>query len=170
MVLKIGALVFLVSAVLVALSAILPEESQNKVKAIFLSDEQKVLFAECEQVRKQLKEQGLPSQFSSVDYRVRDQRLEKDPILKDLVKCFPSSPKSNLKLEVELFSSDYQNESSADLQVQISAFDVKSKNKVAELGFRMDHEPYVTESSQEEDPPKEEAKAPAPKEEAKKTN
>src|SRR6185437_8844060 len=71
-----------------------------------------------------------------------------DPILNDLRKCFrtvaPSrGPQQSFhRLEIELFSSDFGTESSADLQAQISAFDTKTGNKVAEAGFRMDHQPY----------------------------
>ena len=142
MILRFGALALLIAAILIGTSALLPEESQKKFKTLFLSPEQKVLFSECQAARQKLKEQQVPLQFSAIEFKVRDLRLEQDPILTDIKKCFSISDKSPVQLEIEVFSSDWNQQASNDLQVQMSAFENKTKNKIAEYGFRMDHEPY----------------------------
>lgn len=142
MIARLGALLVIVTAVVIATFELLPRESKMKVQTILMSSEQKTLFSECEIMRSQLRDQGLASQFKNVELQIRDERLKKDPIIKDIRKCFVLSEGSPLRAEVELFSSDFGNEASADLQVQVSVFDLKSNNKISELGFRMDHEPY----------------------------
>ena len=145
MIVRISAIILVATAFFIALGVLVPEESQKKIKTFFLSPEQKVLFSECEAARQKLKEQQVPLKFSSIEFKVRDKRLEEDPILNDLKKCFATSEKSPVQLEIELFSSDWNQQSSNDLQVQMSIFDTKTKNKIAEYGFRMDHEPFVTQ-------------------------
>jgi hypothetical protein len=134
----IGLILICVSA-FVAASLFMPEVSQQKIKAIFLTDTQKALFAECERARTVLREQKLPTAFAQVQFLVRDKRLEEDPIMQDLKKCFAVNEKSPVALEAEVFSSDFGNWASDDLQVQISVFDVKSKNKLSEVGFKLNH-------------------------------
>lgn len=147
MAIRIVGISLVVVAIYLVCEIFVPEESHKKIESFFLTSEQKVLFAECETARKTLKEQGVPGRFAEVDFMVRDERLKNDPILKDLQKCFPVTAKSAppFRLEIEIFSSDFGKESSADLQVQVSAFELKSGNKVAEVGFRMDHEPAKEE-------------------------
>jgi len=132
-------LILICVAAFVAVSLYLPETSQKKIKALFLSDSQKSLFAECEKARQELRKQELPTVFAKVEYLVRDKRFEEDPILQDLRKCFVVNEKSPVGLEAEVFSSDFGNWASDDLQVQLSVFDMKSNNKLAEIGFKLDH-------------------------------
>lgn len=151
---RLFALLLIGIAALIGIETFLPEESHKKITWILLSAEQKAIFAKCEDARNSLRQQGLPNRYVSVDFMVRDDRLKTDPILKDLQKCFPTSPKSSasFRLEVEVFSSDFGQESSADLQVQVSAFEVKSGNKVAEVGFRLDHEPLPSKEGSSRGP------------------
>ena len=142
MILRFGSMLLIMVAILIMVGAVLPDDSQLKIQSLFLNDEQKALFKECEKVRQKLRSQGVSSQFQVVVFKVRDQRLQTDPIINDLKKCFPIKPKSENELEVEVFSSDYEHEISSDLQVQLSVINLKSHNKVTELAFRVDHVPY----------------------------
>ncbi len=168
----IGLILICISA-FVAMSLFMPEVSQQELKAIFLSDTQKALFAECKKARTVLREQKLPTVFAQVQFSVREKRLEKDPILQDLKKCFAVNEKSSVSLEVEVFSSDFGNWASDDLQVQISVFDVKSKNKLSEVGFKLNHKnPSENERAPEnlqanQAPPAQEPKAAPQKQDGK---
>ena len=144
MILRLGALLLIVIAGSIALDALLPSASGHKFKMMFLCEEQKSLYGGCESARQSLIKQGVSPTYSKVEFRVRDERLQKEKALQDLEKCFTISENAADSLEVEVFSSDYENEISPDLQIQISAFDNQSRNKIAEAGFRMDLVPAKT--------------------------
>ena len=136
---KIIGLILIFVSVFIALNQFLPEDSKTNFKVFFLSEAQKQLFRECERFRKSMIEQKLPIVFGKVDFLVREERLKNDPLLSDLQKCFAPNSNSPIGLEIEIFSSDFGNWSSDDVQVQISVLDLKSSNKISEFGFRLDH-------------------------------
>lgn len=92
----------------------------------------------CSNLSNQLKSQNYSfTNFKKITLYIREQRLKKNPIAMDLPKCLSTSKLSKYEAELEIFSSDYGTKAESDLNIQISIFESKSKNKVAEFGTKL---------------------------------
>jgi len=140
MLLRTGALILIIISVWIAYqNADVITQYKNQKKA-HLTESQVDLLEQCRVSMQTLRSQKLPETYKTLKINIRDHRLENDPILQDIKRCFAIDRKSKYSGELEIFSSDFQDVRSNDLQVQLGVFDLDTKNKVGEVGFRVKHE------------------------------
>jgi hypothetical protein len=117
------------------------KESSRNISSLSvdLKEAKKALTKHCREMTNQLAEQGIANSFSEVVYNLHEPKLEKEPILRELPKCFSIEPSSTRIAEVAIFSSDDFASSTAekvgDIQFQISVLDKVTRNKLAEAAF-----------------------------------
>ncbi len=80
-------------------------------------------------------ENQIEKKFARVDLKFHEKRLKEMKFSKKLRECFPSLSTGKNRIEMDIFSADFKGENAADLiEVQVSVFDKKSKNKIFETG------------------------------------
>lgn len=108
------------------------DQNFSELSSIGLSNKSKEI---CLNLSNQLKNQNYSfTNFKKITLYVREQRLKKNPLTIDLSRCLATSKLSKYEAELEIFSSDYGTHAENDLNIQISIFESKSKNKIAEFG------------------------------------
>jgi len=96
---------------------------------------QETLSKTCELFYSELKKNDLKTSFQKVSIQARDERIQNLAFLKELYGCFRIHKSGTLFIEIEAFTSDYEDQKNHDLQLQVSVYDFVSQNKLTEFGF-----------------------------------
>ncbi len=92
----------------------------------------------CKDMQKKLETQKLGNKFAQVNFKFHEEK-HKEMLFSEMIRsCFSNAQDSNTNLEVDVFSSNFAGRASDQIQIQVSAFDFKSKNKIFETGMHFD--------------------------------
>lgn len=87
----------------------------------------------CKQMQKKLNLQKIEN-FAQVNFKFHEEK-HNSMLFSEMIRgCFKTTSDSKTNLEVDIFSSNFAGRASDQIQIQVSAFDHKSKNKIFETG------------------------------------
>lgn len=91
----------------------------------------------CKDMQKKFESQKL-SKFAKVQFKFHEEK-HNSMLFSEMIRgCFKNDTASKVNLEVDVFSSNFAGRASDQIQVQVSAFDFKSKNKIFETGMHFE--------------------------------
>lgn len=92
----------------------------------------------CKEMQAKFASQKLSSKFAKVNFKFHEEQ-HKEMLFSEMVKgCFKKDSDSKINLEVDVFSSNFAGRASDQIQIQVSAFDFNSKNKIFETGMHFE--------------------------------
>jgi hypothetical protein len=100
------------------------------------SDIKKEIVNQCTRLIEKLNQANLPDRFVEISFNFYEKSLKDNPVFDDLKYCFFEDPKSKFKIELDVFSSSFGGRGADQVQIQVSAFEYSSSNKVFETGFQ----------------------------------
>lgn len=93
----------------------------------------------CRSLNQKFDQNKIDRQFARVDFKFHEKRLREMKFNTRLRKCFSNVPSAKNRVEIDVFSADFKGENAADLvELQVSIFDKKSRNKIFEAGQSLD--------------------------------
>lgn len=117
-----------------------PEFAENPVPRIDKSpvELRKEIDVLCKDMQKKFEIQKMGPKFAKVNFKFHEEQ-HKEMVFSEMVKgCFKKDSDSKVNLEVDVFSSNFAGRASDQIQIQVSAFDFKSKNKIFETGMHFE--------------------------------
>lgn len=92
----------------------------------------------CEEMEDDVKSAKLPVTFARLHIHFREKRLEAPGISEAIKNCFRHNSSSPYDIEIEVFSSEFAGEAKSQVQLQVSIFNKGFKNKLYEVGRRLE--------------------------------
>lgn len=93
----------------------------------------------CRDLNSKFDESKIEKHFARVDFKFHEKRLKTMKFNDRLKSCFRSVSTAKNRVEIDVFSADFKGENAADLiELQVSVFDKKSRNKIFEAGQSLD--------------------------------
>lgn len=93
----------------------------------------------CRDLNRKFETNKIENLFARVDFKFHEKRLKSMKFNDRLKTCFKSATTAKTRVEIDVFSADFQGEHAADLiSFQVSVFDKKTRNKIFEAGQKLD--------------------------------
>lgn len=144
---------FLAASALIVVAFLDEDTVTDIIKGKGSSSTQKSIEAQCLELRKQLVEQQLPTEFSKVDLNLIDPLPNKEIVSQTLDACLVKSPTSQVSVQGDIFSSDYEGKDGDVIIGQMSFFD-SSENKIMEINLQWHTENFQASDLETSESPK----------------
>lgn len=93
----------------------------------------------CKGLQKKLESNQIVTKFARVDLKFHEKRLKEMTFQHQLKSCFSSETTAHNRVELDIFTADFRGQNSADIiEIQLSVFDKKSRNKIFETGAQFE--------------------------------
>lgn len=104
----------------------------------------------CKSLTEKLVSQKLSTRAAAVNFNFHEKKHGEMLFSQMIRGCFAEDKKADFKVEIDVFSSEFAGRAQDQIQLQVSAFDFKSNNKIFETGiqFELSVPQVVPEESQ----------------------
>lgn len=129
-----------------------PEFDENPMARVAKSaaELRKEIDGVCKSLTEKLVSQKLSNRAAAVSFNFHEKKHGEMLFSQMIRGCFTEDKKAGFKVEIDVFSSEFAGRAQDQIQLQVSAFDFKSNNKIFETGIQFELSvPQVTQSESE---------------------
>lgn len=129
-----------------------PEFGENPVARVAKSaaELRKEIDGVCKSLTEKLVSQKLSNRAAAISFNFHEKKHGEMLFSQMIRGCFAEDKKAGFKVEIDVFSSEFAGRAQDQIQLQVSAFDFKSNNKIFETGIQFELSvPQATQSESE---------------------